>query len=239
MVDQLETLRKLQAIDAELFRLRTEQREHPLALERTRQLVAEQQARAQAIETHLKTLQVQQKEKELELITRETNTKKLQLQLFQVKTNKEYAAIQREIDQAKADASLLEEDVLGLLETIDRTKQEHDAQLAHVAKQQEALRDEQARIERGLAMIADQITMLEAKRQGLVPLVQPAVLSTYERVLDNREGLAMVPLVNEACGGCHMVQPPQVVNEVYLKAKLVTCENCNRILYVDEAGQTH
>ena len=235
MDEQLETLRKLQAIDAELFRLRTEQQQKPLELERAKQVVAEQQANAQAVEARLKALQVQQKEQELELATREANVKKLQVQLFQIKTNKEYAAIQREIDQSKADVSLIEEEIIKLLEAIDRTKQERVDALTQLTEREAVLRSEEQRIERELATIQEQIATLEQHRQTLTPAVPSALLATYERVLTSREGLALVPLVNYSCGGCHMVQPPQIVNEVYLKAKLVTCENCNRILYVDES----
>jgi len=235
MVDQLEPLRKLQAIDAQLYRLRNEQREIPLELERAKQALAQQQATTQAVEARLKALQVQQKDREIELSTREANIKKLQAQLFQVKTNKEYTAMQREIDQAKADVSLLEEEIIQLLEAIDRAKQEYEAQQGHLARQRGTLQSEEARIARALAAIQEQVAHLEQQRSVLTPLVQPTTLSVYERVLANREGVALVPLVNDSCGGCHMVQPPQVVNEVYLKAKLVTCESCNRILYADES----
>ena len=50
--------------------------------------------------------------------------------------------------------------------------------------------------------------------------------------------LAMVPLVDEACGGCYRKLTPQVVNQVLLKSDLVMCENCNRILYSDEHQST-
>lgn len=236
MTDQIETLRKLQEIDAQLFRLRTEQQRQPLELEHAKQLVAEQQANAHAIEARLKVLQVEQKQKELELSTREAAVKKLQLQLFQVKTNKEYTAIQHEIDQAKADASVFEEDILKLMEAIDQTAREHQAQLAHVAQQEARWREEAARTAQALKAIGEQIAVLEQQRQTVVPLVKAPMLSVYERVLASREGLALVPLVHESCGGCHMVQPPQVVNEVHLKARLVTCENCNRILYLDDGA---
>ena len=235
MADWLESLRKLQGFDGELFRLRNEQQQKPLVLEQARQRVVEQEARAKASEAHSNSLQLKHKEKELELATREANVKKLQMQLFQVKTNKEYAAMQREIDQSKADISLIEEEILRLLEEIDHAKQEHHAQLAQVAQHQQALRTEEERIARDLAAIEQQIASLEQQRQALTPSVEPAMLSTYERVLANREGLALVPLVDSSCGGCHMVQPPQVVNEVYLKAKLTSCESCSRILYVDAA----
>jgi predicted nucleic acid-binding Zn-ribbon protein len=234
VVDQIETLRRLQAIDAQLFRLRIEQQQQPLALERTKQVLAEEQAKAQALEARLKTLQIQQKEKEIELATREATVKKLQLQLFQVKTNKEYAAIQREIDQSKADASLLEEEILKLMDAIDQAAREHKTQLAQVTAQQARVREDEARVAQALKTIEEGMAALEGQRQAVTPSVQAVTLSVYERVLASREGLALVPLVNESCGGCHMVQPPQVVNEVSLKAKLVTCENCNRILYADE-----
>lgn len=239
MTDQIETLRTLQEIDAQLYRLRAEQRQKPLALERAKQLVAEQQANAQAIEAHLKALQIEQKQKEIELATQEATTKKLQLQLFQVKTNKEYTAIQHEIDQSKADASLLEEDILKLLEVIDQTTRERQAQLAEVAKQEARWREEEAKTTQELKAIEEQLAVLEQQRQTVVPLINAGTLSVYERVLVSREGLALVPLIKESCGGCHMVQPPQVVNEVRLKARLVTCESCNRILYLDDFSGDH
>ena len=236
MADRLEILRQLQAVDGELYRLRAEQRQKPLALERAKQQVAEQQAKAQAIDARLKTLQVQHKEKELLLSTSETNVKKLQLQLFQVKTNKEYTALQHEIEQSKADISLLEEEIIGFLDASDHTRQEHAAQLKDVTRQEEALRAEQTHVEAELAAIHEQVAKLDAKRQTIAPMLKAEDLAFYERVLVNREGLALVPLIGDSCGGCHMVQPPQVINETYLKARLVTCESCSRILYVDESA---
>lgn len=236
MTDQIDALRRLQEVDAQLYRLRIEQGEKPMALERLKQGVAEQQAKAQASDAKLKTFQVQQKEKELELSTKEGHAKKLQLQLFQVKTNKEYTALQHEIEQAKTDASLLEEDILKIFDSIERAMREHNEQQALVAKAQASLREEEARITQEITAIEGEIAALQAQRRLLTPEVPAAALSVYERVLVSREGLAMVPLLGASCGGCNMVQPPQVINEVMLKAKLVACDSCNRILYLDESA---
>lgn len=239
MADWLEPLRKLQELDAELFRFRAEQQQKPLALERLRQTAAEMQANAQASEAHLKALQVQQKEKELELSTKEAHIKKLQVQLLQVKTNKEYTATQKEIDQTKADASLLEEEIIGLLDATEQSRQQQRAHQASVTEQQRQLHIEEARVAEELTAIGEQIQRLDQERQRLLPLVDRDTLAVYERVLTSREGLALVPLVNSSCGGCHMVQTPQIINETYLKAKVVTCGNCNRILYADESAPIH
>jgi len=238
MADLLETLRKLQALDGELYRLRNEQRLKPLVLEEAQQRLAEQQAKAQAGEARLKTAQVQQKEKEIELSTREANITKLQTQLFQVKTNKEYTALQQEIDRAKADVSLLEEEILALIDRIEQLKREAREAVAAVVQRQEALRTEEARITNELDVIGEELTALETQRTALTPSVDAASLAVYERILASRDGLALVPLIKDSCGGCHMVQPPQVINEAYLKTKLVICDSCSRILYVDDLAPT-
>ncbi len=232
----IESLRKLQAIDGELYRLRNELKLKPLMLEETKQRVAEQQANTHASDARLKTVQLQQKEKEIELSTKESNVKKLQAQLFQVKTNKEYSVMQQEIERSKADASLLEEEILQVIDAIEQTKQAHQQHLAALAKQQDALKAEEARVNTELEVLAADIAALDEKRKGLIPTVEPQTLNIYERILNNRDGLALVPLVNDSCGGCHMVQPPQVVNEALIQDKLVMCGSCSRILYADEVS---
>ena len=232
---QLDVLKQLQAVDGELFQLRRQQKEKPRELEQVNAEVAAQETRVKSAEEHLRALQLSQKEKEMELQTREANAKKLQGQLFQVKTNKEYAAMQREIDSLKADNSVLEETILKTFDAIDQAANDRKREQQQLAKLQERLKVERGRIEGELAAIGEQIARLEQRRQTLIPDVLPETLSRYERVLKLRDGLALVPLVNDSCGGCHRRMPPQVVSEVYLNTTLVACENCNRILYFDEA----
>ena len=235
MADQLEQLKQLQEIDGELFRLRREQGEKPRELERVEASTAAQEAVVKGAEDRMRVLQLAQKEKEIELQTREANVKKLQGQLFQVKTNKEYAAMQREIDALKADNSMLEEAILKMFDAIELAARERQREQARSAEAQARLRTERARIEQEVAAIEETISRLERDRQVIVPNVPKEGLATYERALKIRDGLALVPLLNDSCGGCHRRMPPQVVNQVYLNASLVTCENCNRILYFDDA----
>ena len=190
--------------------------------------VAAEEAKVAAAVERMKTLQVQQKQKELDLQTKEANIKKLQSQLFQLKTNKEYQTMQREIDSHKADNSLLEEEIIKLFDAIEQAAALRRAEQARVAQ-------EQKRIEQELSAITGQVAALERDRQAVVPEVPKPSLEVYERVLRLRNGVALVPLVNDSCGGCDRRMPPQVINDVYLKAKLVTCESCSRILYFDEA----
>jgi len=236
MPAQLEVLHQLQELDSERYQLRRQQEEKPRELERVREEVAQQEGHLHAVEERLRALQLQQKEREVELQTREDNVRKLQGQLFQLKTNKEYSAMQREIDTLKADNSLLEEEILRSFDAVEQATQERRREQQQVAAAQEQLQREERRIEEELAVIADALAKLERQRGSLTPGVPPDVLSTYERILFSREGVALVPVVNETCGGCNRKLPPQVVNEAHLQARLVTCEHCSRILYVERAA---
>ncbi len=234
MAEQLELLKKLQIIDGELHKLRREQDARPRQLEEARAALAAQDARVKATEARLKQVQLAQREKEMELQGREATVKKLQGQLFQVKTNKEYTAMQHEIDALKADASLLEEAILKLFDDIDQAGKDRQREQQALTQEQERMRQAQARVEQELQTIGEQIAQLEQQRSGILPDVPKPALAAYERVLKIRDGLALVPLVNDTCGGCNRRLPPQVINQVYLKADLVSCESCNRILYFDE-----
>ncbi len=238
MADQLELLKQLQTLDGELYKLRRQQDKKPRELEQAEAEVAAQQARVKAADDHMKALQLSQKEKEMDLQTREGNVRKLQGQLFQVKTNKEYSTMQREIDSLKADNSFLEEAILKLFDGIEQAGAERQREQARLAEQQQRFAKERERVEGELAEIEQRITRLELERGRVAPGVEAPTLAFYERILEMREGVALVPLLHNACGGCHRRLPPQVINEVYLKAKLTTCESCSRILYFDEAHST-
>ena len=148
MADQLDTLKKLQTLDAELYQLRRQQEERPKELEQASATVAAEEAQLKELEARLKTLQLHQKEQEGELQTKEAHVKKLQGQLFQVKTNKEYSAMQREIDTLKADNSLLEEGILQTLDAIEQAGKARQQQQGRVTEAQQRFAQEQERITR-------------------------------------------------------------------------------------------
>jgi predicted nucleic acid-binding Zn-ribbon protein len=234
MANVLDTLKKLQEIDSELFRLRREQQHKPLELERARQLLAEEQAKTSAAEARLNASQVQRKEKELELSTAEATVKKMHMQLFQIKTNKEYTAKITEIENIKADQSLVEEKILELYEEGDGIKTEIEKEKQVVAEEEKKYLGEKARIDASIKELEDRIRVFKAQRQQIVPGIEKSSLTRYERILANKEGLAIVPVRDDSCGGCHMHLPPQVINEIKMHDHLVYCETCARIIYLEE-----
>jgi len=234
MVDQLELLKQLQAIDGELYRLRRTLAQQPRELEAAKTPLAAQEAAVKAAEDRLRVLQLAQKEKEIDLQSREGNITKLQSQLFQVKTNKEYSAMQREIDSLKVDKSVLEETILKSFDAIEEGSKARQKEQARLSEEQSKFTATKARLDQEAASLAQRMGELELSRKALLPDVPAEAFKVYDRILSIRDGLALVPIVKDSCGGCNRRLPPQVMNQALLRAALVTCESCSRILFFDD-----
>lgn len=236
IADQLKLLVDLQKVDGEIYRLRRRLEAQPAEAARLKEEHQRLTQGLQQVEARYKALEVKRNQKENDLGQKEEQIKKLQVQLFQVKTNKEYTAMQKEIEGFKADKSVFEEEVLKLMEEIDGAK-------AQVASERDQLKTREADLKSKLDGIEQEsqrskasIEELKGKRGAVVPKVDPTILAQYERILERKEGLALVPVVGDSCGGCHMILPPQAVNEVQIATRLVPCEKCARILYVETNG---
>lgn len=235
ITDQLKVLIELQKLDAQLYHFK---RTLDLQPAEASQLKSGQQKAAQelqTVESQYKVLEVKRNTLETDLSQKETQIRKLQTQLFQVKTNKEYSALQKEIEGFKADQSVLEEEILKFMEEIDRIKARVQEERQALTVAQERLTRELDRIEQESRKIQADIQIIEEARGELTPNVDPAILSKYERILKRKEGIAIVPVKNEACSGCNMVLPPQMINEIHMSTRLIPCESCARILYLEPA----
>ena len=231
---QIPILVKLQEIDTFLAELRNEIERKPLELEELKLKLEEKKKHLDAIQEDIKKIKIDIKEKELELKSGEEEVKKLQSQLMQVKTNKEYKSLLMEIEGKKADNSLIEDNILDLMEEVDKKELELNKERDNFKHLEAEYSKEEARIKSEIAKIENQIKDKEKEREEVCSHLDTQLLSIYERLLKNRDGLAIVPVVNDACGGCHLSLRPQIINEIKRKDQLVTCERCSRILYLDE-----
>lgn len=234
---QIESLIKLQTIDSEIYALKAEKESKPQEI-RTLEVSFEEKKQSLAnLEKTSLDLQNQRKDKELDLSSKEENIKKLQTQLYQLKTNKEYQAMLQQIDDTKADASVIEDKILELLDRFDKIKTEINKEKQRLQEEEKILNDEKTKIEGRIKEIDERLAQLEAQRRQIIPEITPSIFAQYERILLNRDGLAIVSVKNNSCSGCNMSVPPQVINLIKMYERIITCEICNRILYItDEAS---
>ena len=229
--EQIKILAELQNIDSEIYALKKELESHTELQKNADQDFEKKKASLKLAEDAQRTFQLKQKEMEVDLGSKEEKIKKLQAQLYSLKTNKEYQAMEFEIKALKADKSLLEEEILKFFDSIDaakiRTQKEKELLSGEEKKHKEALDV----LKKRASEIQADLQAHEEKRKVFLPSIDAKVLPQYERLLKSREGLAIAPIRNNSCGGCNIGLPPQVVNEARMQEKFLTCESCARMLY--------
>ena len=234
MEEQIKLLIEAQGLDGEIFKLEKELAAKPEEIKRLEEAFKRTEEETKAADADLKQLQLDNKKKEMDLKTKEDAGKKLEEQLYQIKTNKEYTAMQTEIKGAKADCSLLEEEILILFEKIEEAEKRKAERTEYLKVEKGKLENEKKRIAEEAKKVETELKGLKEQRAQLVAKVDKTILSKYERILHNKDGMALVPIKNNACQGCFLDMPPQVVNEIKMKKDLVFCESCARILYLDD-----
>lgn len=229
--EQLKVLIELQKIDTQLFHLDKELAEKPKEKKAMEAAFDSRRNALKASEQTLKDLQLRQKERETELLTKEANIQKYQSQQTQVKTNKEYSALTHEINGLKADCSVFEEEILKLMDQIENQKKAVEADKKLTQEEEKKLKADLAVIDARADALKIQIAGLTADRAKYLPDVEKNLLAQYDRMVKKLEGVALAPLLGETCSGCHMTNTYQTINEIRLKEKMLNCETCGRILY--------
>ena len=232
--EQIRQLASLQDIDAKIYALKRDRDELPQEISALQKSFEEKKAHLNSLENKSKALAVRRKEKELELSSKEENIKKLSGQLFSLKTNKEYQTMLEQITGIKTDNSVLEEEILKIMDEQDAVKEEVIKEKARLSEEEKNFLAEKKKVEGRMQELESSINDLTAKGRQIIPCIDKRIYAVYERILKALNGLALVKVKNYTCQGCFISVTPQVVNEIKMLERLVTCESCARILYLEE-----
>jgi hypothetical protein len=184
--------------------------------------------------------QNQKKRRELEgdvnLI--ETKRTRYKEQLDSVKTNKEYTALQHEIEAVGLAIRQIEDQILGNMEVAEQVKKLADEAQAALDREEKVLLGERTVIEKEVNELKRQHDEMQQQRQKWVDQVPEDVMEIYKRAALSRKGVAMAEAKNQICLECHMRIRPQLFQEIKRNDSIITCESCSRILfYVPPGGQ--
>ena len=231
--EQLPKLLDLQKVDFEVYDLRAEKETFAEKINELDSLLEDKKTALGSAEEKLKALQVLKNEKENELRSGEERIKKHESELLQIKTNKEYTAMLEQIESAKADTSLLEEKIIGLLDDIEAAQAVLDKEKKLFEEERKRTEKEKVAVESRKKEINARLDELRGERDKLAGGLEERLLKRYEKILKNRGRCALSKIEGEFCEICNMRLRPQVINEVRLQKELITCENCSRILYTE------
>ncbi|OGS19342.1 MAG: hypothetical protein A2219_06825 [Elusimicrobia bacterium RIFOXYA2_FULL_50_26] len=232
--EKLAVLIELQQKDSNLDKYRKQMETLPRQVEEKNNLLAGCRAELDEGKKSATQFQLLRKEKEIELATKENDIRKHSMELNSVKSNDAYRALMSEIEKAKQDKSKLEEEILLLMDNIDQESAGVKVKDTELKNNEIKIKVEITALENEYKKMQETLAQLDAARNEYAGKITLELLQRYEFIRSAREGVAIVPINDSSCGGCHITLRPQIINEVYKGLDLVTCDNCSRILYKKE-----
>jgi len=231
---KLRHLYALQLIDLSLDELEELKGDLPGEI---RELEAEEAAfneQLAALESTMRTAFAQRDNADSEIVSLREKAEKYKTQQFQVRNNKEYDALTREMDTAQDTIVRLEKE----MEIVEgrATLARHD--MEGIREKLAALAEVLGEKREALAVVSKTTEAEELKytheREKIAHRIAKADLAQYERIRKAKKGKAVVPVKKGACGGCFARVPPQKLLELRQNNKLYLCEHCGRIIVSDE-----
>ncbi len=234
MRDQIAALGALQQLDLEIKVIEEKLRKYPQEISRYEEDLENAKTFIADARKELEQIRTSKKEMEHQLEENQSSLKRAEKRLFEIKTYREYEALQKEISETKMTNASLEDDILRFMEVIDNLEKQITDKESELAEREV---DNKKSITDYKAKIKDlEITQKnkQQEKEKIISVIDPDVLPLYEKI-KTRNGIAIAPARNEVCTGCNMKIPPQLFNEVLTLSRMIQCPNCGRILYCEES----
>ncbi|HHL39608.1 MAG TPA: hypothetical protein ENJ37_03800 [Deltaproteobacteria bacterium] len=157
----------------------------------------------------------------------------------EIRKDREYGALLREINNAKREREEHEFELLKIEEEIAGLDKRLEAGKAAIEEKRGVLAALTSDFGAREPQWDKQIAEVTERRKTVMGEIKPLVLKTYERIKEKRGGLGLVPVKDEICQGCYINIPPQVyIRLMRGDDELITCPHCHRILYFDHSDRS-
>ena len=232
---KLIALYNLQLIDSQIDKIKIVRGELPLEVEDLVDEVIGLETRITNFDQEIQTLKLQVKEKEQTIKESKTLIEKYESQQKNVRNNREFESLNKEVEYQGLEIQLAEKHIREFTnsltfkkEELDKAKTELDERKADLEVKKNELADIVSETEKE----EEQLTVQSKNHQKII---EERLLNAYQRIRSNaRNGLAVVMVERDACGGCFSKIPPQRQLDIKMHKKIIVCEYCGRIL-VDPA----
>jgi len=225
----LAQLRELQEIDREILQVRQQMAGLAPKLRALDTRLAQEQQEVEKLSGGKTDSSSERRRLEKEVRELQEEMEKHRLRLMEVKTNKEYAAVNQEIDTLRRKVDGLETRILEILEAdemYDRQVKQAHARLERIRAESQ---EEKRRIEEQIRSKNEKIARLGGERERRRTTIPADALALYDRLSERLPGDVVCPAIRNHCGGCHMTLVNQKMVEIRQMKNFVRCEGCLRI----------
>lgn len=232
MEQYIESLRKLQSVDIRIREIRDGLEKYPSEISELKEDLANRRESMELKESRTRELLDERKSLESSLERNLDSIRKSEARLFEIKTHREYEAIQKEITQTKKDNLEIEDRTISIMEETEETERLLGEERTAYSALEEEYGERITEKERKIEDLEVSRVPAEKEKSELASKIDPKILPVYERILE-KNGKALALAENEKCTSCNINIPPQLFNEILKSVKLVQCPSCRKILYAN------
>ena len=228
---KLNDLVKLQDIDAEVMELEELKGDLPYSVNQLKSQLSDLDE--SLINNESRMTEIEKNIRHIKSVEKEYSAKieKLQNQLYLIKTNREYDALSHEIDHLKSTLDQEELTELELSDESDRLTEQVKIDKIRLKELSGELEDQEKKLEKTTAITKNEYDDLMSQRKKHITTIDSKFLTLYNRIHKARDGVVVVPIDRNSCGGCHSRLTSQTILEVREENKIIQCTVCRRILF--------
>jgi predicted nucleic acid-binding Zn-ribbon protein len=236
--EKLKALYELQKVDSDVDKIKILRGELPLEVQDLEDEIVGLETRMQNLEDELKSLDTAQANKKAEITNSQALIKKYQEQQNNVRNNREFDSLSKEIEFQTLEIELCEKRIREFAIQISAKNEQITQSREQLEERQGDLKNKKDELEDISMETRKEEENLHNKSKSLETIIEPRLITAYKRIRGNaRNGLAVVTVERDACGGCFNKIPPQRQLDIKSRKKIIVCEYCGRILVDAEIGK--
>jgi hypothetical protein len=235
--EKISLLVQLQECDNRIRDILRKKAEGPRRIGKLREELDAIESKFKAESDRLEMLNTDRRGIEKEIQELDSNIEKSSIKLSNIKSNKEYKAALKELEDLKQNKAITEDRTIQIMEEIEQLeggRSENDQKRAEL---RETFERDRTAIEKELEVLEKTLADLETKRAEFHRIIDPDLLKRYLFLSERKEGQAIISVIDGVCQACYMGLPPQKFNELIKGHALMSCPNCNRLIYWGENEQ--
>ena len=229
--EKLKALYQLQIMLSEIDKIKTLRGELPLEVQDLEDDVAGLSTRIEKIQNEIADLKASVATKRIEIETAKASIEKYKAQQDNVRNNREYDVLSKEIEFQSLEVELCEKRIREALAAEKVKNEEIERSNAALEEREKDLEAKKTELEEIISETKQEEEKLREKAKVLETTIEPRLLQAFKRIRKNsRNGLGVVYVQRDACGGCFNKIPPQKQLDIRSRKKVIVCEYCGRIM---------
>ena len=229
--EKLRALYQLQSMLSEIDKIKTLRGELPLEVQDLEDEVAGLGTRIEKIQNEIAELKANVVNKKIEIEAAKVSVEKYKSQQENVRNNREYDVLSKEIEFQSLEIELCEKRIREAQAAEKAKNEELERSTEALEERKQDLEAKKAELEEIVSETKQEEERLREKAKALETTIEPRLLQAFKRIRKNsRNGLGVVYVQRDACGGCFNKIPPQKQLDIRSRKKIIVCEYCGRIM---------